>query len=382
MTLDKTLTDDDVVITVSSNEKISGVPSVIVHNDDGSNTKALSVIVKTTTSWEAKVEDAAAYETINSIVVAGSDLENNAGTAGDATRTSGVFKGSSAILYTQDTTNPIVTFDSANDGTVFSTTPFITLTFDDNVTVDAATFGPEGGTLVDVLASGALASDAETWIYRASDLTVDGEYTIKVTVTDLAGNETKDASASFTVDEKADEKVLLIPGSNLVSVSGEPADSDINVVITLTEVSSVVTYESATGTWKTATRDSSGNLSGSLSSFDGQHAYWVSTSTFEPIEVEIQQQGLSAVPASIAVVTGWNLVPVTNSSGSGADVNGNKTGIQLGADAYFGSTAWVTAYTWDTKAELWVKTLPSTFAQVTVGKGYWLYVSEAGILVP
>jgi hypothetical protein len=382
ITLDKDLTDDDVVITVSSNEKISGVPSVTVHNDDGSNSKTLSVVVKTTTSWEATAEDAGAYETKNSIVVAGSDLENNAGTAGDATLVGGVFTGSSAVIYTQDTTVPVVTFDPANAGTVFSTGPFITMTFDDNVVVDAATFGPKDGDLVDVLADGSLASDAETWIYKASGLTVDGEYTIKLTVTDLAGNETKDATASFTVDEKAKEKVLLVPGSNLISLSGEPADSAINVVITLAEISSVVTYDSATATWQSATRDSSGNLSGTLSTMDAQHAYWVNTTSFESIEVEILVTGQAAAPPAIAVVEGWNMVPVINVSGSGADVNGGKAGIQLGADAYFGSTKWITAYTWDTKAELWVKKLPSTFAQLTVGKGYWLYVSEDGFLIP
>jgi len=382
VTLDKTLTDDDVIITVSSDEKISGVPSVKAHNIDGVNVKTLSVIVKTSTSWEATSEDAVAYEGKNSIVVAGSDLENNAGSKGSATITDSAF-GSTAIIYTQDTTAPVVTFDPANAGTVLTTSPFVTLTFDDKVTVDAASFGPEGGDLVDVLAVGSLASDAKTWIYKASGLTVDDEYTIKVTVTDLAGNETKDADADFTVDEKADEEVALVPGSNLVSLSGAPANSDINTVITLTEVSSVVTYESATGTWLSATRPASGgDLSGTLSTIDAQHAYWVSTTSFEPIKVEILQTGSSALPPSIALVAGWNMVPVINVAGSAADVDSGTTGIQLTADAYFGSTAWVTAYTWDTKNEVWLKTLPSTFSEVTVGKGYWLYVSAAGVLVP
>lgn len=381
VTLDKTLTDDDVVITVSSDEKISGVPSVKAHNIDGSNVKTLSVVVKTSTSWEATSEDASAYEGKNSIVVVGSDLENNSRTKGDATITDAAFA-SDAIVYTQDTTAPVVTFDPADGGTVLSTSPFVTLTFDDEVTVDAASFGEEGEDLVDVLADGDLASDNKTWIYKASGLTVDGEYTIEVTVTDLAGNETEDADADFTVDEADDEEVALVPGSNLVSVSGAPADSDINAVITLSEVSSVVTYEAATGTWLSATRDADGDLSGTLSTIDSQHAYWVSTTSFEPIEVEILQTGSSALPPSIPVVAGWNMVPVTNVAGASADVDGATAGIQLGADSYFGSTSWVTAYTWDTKNEAWLKTLPSTFGEVTVGKGYWLYVSAAGVLVP
>ena len=390
VTLDKTLTNDELAISVSSNERGS-VPQIRVHNIDGSD-KLLDTLVVSATSWEATfTESGASFEEENSVVVTGFDKNNVEGTEGDATiNVDGDFE-DDAIVFEQDTLDPDVTFDAAvTAGEVFSTAPFITLTFDGKVTVDLAEFGPADGDLVDVTADGRISGDQETWIYKASGLTVDEEYTINVTVTDLAGNEIENANVSFTVEEPEMEEVLLVPGSNLVSLSGSPADSDINAVITLAEVSSVVTYDPVnpdpvTGAWKTATRDSSGSLSGSLSTIDAQHAYWVSTTTFESIEVEVVQLGAgAAIPPSITLVAGWNLVPVVNVSGdaAGVDVDGVTDGIQLDADAYFGSTSWVTAYTWDTQAEQWVKVLPGTFKQVTVGKGYWVYVTEDGILVP
>ncbi len=395
VTLDTTLTDDEVVITVSSNEKGS-VPTVKVHNISGDAIKILNILVKTSTSWEATFSKSATHEGENSVVVSGLDKNNNTAEKGDATITSGDFE-DDAIVFTLDTTVPVVNFEPADEGEVTSTAPFITLTFfngvvevgkEEKVVVDSAVFGPADGDLADVTADGRASTDQETWIYKASGLTVGDDYTIKVTITDLAGNETEDAEATFTVDEPDLEEIALIPGSNLVSLSGDPADPDINAVITLLEVTSVITYDPVnpdpvTGPWKTATRDSSGNLSGPLDTIDAQHAYWVSTSSFEPIEVEVEQLGAgAAIPPSIALVGGWNLVPVVNVSGDAAiDVSGD-TGLQLNADTYFGSTAWVTAYTWDTQGELWVKVLPGTFDDVTVGKGYWLYVTEAGILVP
>jgi hypothetical protein len=60
---------------------------------------------------------------------------------------------------------------------------------------------------------------------------------------------------------------------------------------------------------------------------------------------------------------------------------GDAPGTTTSADTYFGSTDWVTAYTF-TPPSTWSKVVPSTFATVTFGNGYWLYVSADGDLVP
>ena len=160
---------------------------------------------------------------------------------------------------------------------------------------------------------------------------------------------------------------------NLISFPGSPADTSINSVVTLSQVSAISTYDAASGTWLSATRDDSG-LSGSLEQIDAQHAYWVSTTSFDPIEVDIPRQGFGNVPPAISLVEGWNLVPVV--------VVGDQTVKTIAADTYFGSTSWVTAYTFDPQVGQWTKVLPGNFHDVEVGKGYWLYVEQAGVLVP
>ena len=56
----------------------------------------------------------------------------------------------------------------------------------------------------------------------------------------------------------------------------------------------------------------------------------------------------------------------------------------ISADQYFGSVAWVTAYSFDTATGNWMKVLPRQVPADTVEpkKGYWLFAAQAGVLVP
>jgi hypothetical protein len=379
VTLDTSLAKaaEKVLITVTSTEKISGVPSIKVHNIDDSTVSTLSVVVKSSVSWEATFTATSSYTLENSVVVIGADPDGNSATKGDKTVTSGKF-GSKALILEVDVTDPTITYDAAgvNIGAsgsteVDSTTPYITVTFSEKVTVDKASFGEKGETLTEV--TGSLSSDAKKWIYPAAGLTVDEEYTISVEITDLAGNDV-DGAADFEVVEVPDVEVALSPGMNLVSLPSEAADSAINTVITSTDVISVVTYDAQAGTWLSATRDGAGALTGTLTSIDAKHGYWINSTSFAPIEVTIPAVGFDTVLPSIDVVKGWNLVAIVS-------LIGDDPGTTTSADTYFGSTEWVTAYTF-APPSTWTKVVPSTFATVTFGKGYWLYVSEAGTLVP
>ena len=51
---DVTLTKKNVIVTISSNEAIAGVPSVVIYNASAGADVTLTVVVKTSTSWEAK----------------------------------------------------------------------------------------------------------------------------------------------------------------------------------------------------------------------------------------------------------------------------------------------------------------------------------------
>ena len=66
-------------------------------------------------------------------------------------------------------------------------------------------------------------------------------------------------------------------------------------------------------------------------------------------------------------------------------------GTQITEDVYFGSlsdgtgTLWKAAYTFDTASQVWSKLLPGStpaVENVAIGKGYWLWATEAGDLVP
>jgi hypothetical protein len=379
VTIDKTLIKaaEKAIISISADETIAGVPSVRVHNANGTDVSTLSVVVKTSKSWEATFAGSTTFENKNGVVIIGDDADpiSNPGSEGKEDPTA-----TGAIVITVDTIDPTITnWDAAGvdiSGTdtddVASTSPYITVTFSEKVTVGKAEFGVKGGTLADVTAAGNLSDDALKWIYPTSDLTVDGDYTISVEFTDTAGND-DDALVNFEVIEKALVAIALSPGMNLISLPSEPADSAINSVITVADVVSVVAYDSQAGAFLSATRDADGKLSGTLTTMDAMHGYWVNSTSFEPIKVELPDPGFAAVPPSIPVTPGWNLVPVVSLTG--------QTSGTTKADTYFGSTDWVTAYTF-TPPSTWTKVLPNTFATVTFGNGYWLYVSETGILVP
>lgn len=382
VSLDTTLSKTSVTATITSNESISGLPTVTVTNIDGVTVATLSPTVVTSTSWTAKFTAVAGHEGSNSILVAGNDLKGNAGSKGSTTIASGKFSSSSAITFTQDTTDPVLTFSPADDGETTETGPFVRVDFNEKVTVTKAVFGLKGETGTDILADGKMAESRTRWIYAASGLTVGAEYTIDVTVDDDAGND-KQGDATFEVKEVAEVEVPLKPGMNLVSLPSDPGDTAINSVITSDDVLSVMTYDPSnpdpdTGSpWLSASRATAGaDLVGNLGSIDSSHAYWVQSSSFAPIKTEIPEQGFAAVPPSIAVVVGWNLVPVVSLTGA-------SPGALIDADTYFSSVNWVAAYSFEPDASpKWAATLPKSFTNITVGKGYWLYVAEAGILVP
>ncbi len=216
VTLDKTIANDEVVISVSSNE-IGSVPSVKVHNIDGISVKTLSIIVKTSTSWEATFSSSVAHEGENSVVVKGIDVNNNNTQIGDATITAGQFPGS-AITFVQDTTDPIATFNPVDGASVDGAMPFfVTVTWNEEVTLDAATMDA-----ADVIGQvGTL--DNKTFLLTIEGGLSIGSHTITVSATDLAGNSTLDASATFTVisEAPAGQTFTTVAGTGSAGFSGD-----------------------------------------------------------------------------------------------------------------------------------------------------------------
>ena len=404
VTMDKSLTNKGISIAIASDEAVSGnLPTVELYKKGDAVTaeKIMPVVVTGTDTWKSEVttELNVAQGDI-SIYVEGKDLAQNTGTVGKKDSAA-----AGSVLFKYDTVINAPTFDPVKSVTttltpVETSAPFIRAVYDEAVSITKAEFGVKGATLTDVT-SAMFSSDEKTWIYPTSGLTVGEGYELKIDAKDTAGNEKKAQGTEFIVKERAKVDIAMVPGNNLVSLPGSPAAGEINLVGIPDEVTEVITYDptpagiAAGGPWLVATRPvGGGDLTGTLTSLDSVHAYWMQTTSTAPIKVEIPQQGKAAVPPSIPVVNGWNLVPVASLTGetpaASPDTScgpGKGGGVVAGcklADQYFGSTAWITAYTFNTTANRWVKLLPSQLPAdtVAIGKGYWLYVGKDGVLVP
>jgi hypothetical protein len=168
----------------------------------------------------------------------------------------------------------------------------------------------------------------------------------------------------------------LIAGWNLVSLPGQPSDPSINAVITGTDVGTVITYDpTVSGNFQTAVRDSStGRLSGSLSTIDAQHGYWINTTSFDPIKVEIPPIPAATLPPTVPVFAGWNLIPVIDVSGTGA---AGSAGPAI--DTYLEGVK-------DTRVYRYAA-LTGAFTQLNtgdtkIGEGLWVFVTEDGTITP
>ena len=298
-----------------------------------------------------------------------------------------------------DTAAPGVSFDPADGSSTEDATPFISIIFDDDeyagdtnktVTLTNATLTDSDGVITDLLAMddigdgfGALATaDNITYIYTPlTDLAL-GVYTITASGTDVAGNAKSSVTGVFTVKARATTSITLRPGWNLVSLPSDPSSSAINDVINVAAVDTVLTYDpTAAGGWMTAVRDSAGNLSGPLTTMDSTRAYWVHTTTFESLKVDIPgiAGGAQTLPPSFALVKGWNLVPI---------VSLDKSVTAIDPDQYFTGLSWTRAYSYNTATGKFTGIIPQAATatddgvRINTGKGYWVFLREAGDLVP
>ena len=233
--------------------------------------------------------------------------------------------------------------------------------------------------------------DDVVFSWRPGDLAV-GEYSITVTAMDEAGNEEDLDTATFEIVSPAPYSLPVDPGVNLISLPGNPVNMDINEVIpTDGTIDLVTTYdpEAALGPWLVATWNSdTGLFEGTLTTIDSKHAYWVRASTPITLSVLLQRQAEAGVtPPTIAVSAGWNLVPVV-------DLTRSTEGTEISAAAYFAGVEWSLAYTYNAEEARWVR-IPNipppaegakdpegVVRNVEVGKGYWLWATEAGTIVP
>ena len=280
---------------------------------------------------------------------------------------------------------PTATFSPADGSSTTDTTPSISVTWDDDeygwdsfttVTLTKAEMKDPDGVTTDISAQ-MTSTDNKAFYFKPTEALALGEYKMTFKAKDATDNESSDKSFKFTVKARSKTSITMSPGWNLISLPGEPADNAINTVITNSQITTVLTYDPSTpGGWLTAVRDGD-SLVGTLETIDASHAYWVLTNNSDAIKVDIPGYtgGVAAVPPAIDIVVGWNLIPAVSLSGA----------TSWDIDLYLAGLTWVKAKSWNAATEAWIELDSITDnggASMTSGKGYWLYATKAGTLVP
>ena len=156
---------------------------------------------------------------------------------------------------------------------------------------------------------------------------------------DAAGN-TNAAPHKGTVKviKRKPYKLELRPGWNLVSLPGQPADTDVNAVIPADHpISAIRTYDRASGGWIFAEEDGEGRFIGPLVTgdnaigFTANNAYMLRTDSTQALEVDIPKipAGAAVFLPTINIEQGWNMVPIVDPDGD------FKLDEQTAEDNYF-----------------------------------------------
>jgi hypothetical protein len=354
---------------VASNEPLLTAPAIVQNG----NAQTSPSLVGTNT-FQLKLTDTTAG--VKNIQVSVQDTAGNAAAKGNDSNSS-----TAAIKYEIDNALPGVTSTSpANNGTVYTTGPFFSIdwtsegteyTGDSHKKVNLSKLTLDG---TDVLAN-VSSTDQVKFILSTSDLAL-GAHTIKFNASDEAGNVlTADVSVKFTVKTRPALSIGLNPGWNLISIPASPADPDINAVIPTTHsISHVVTYD-ADHNAVTAMRVN-GLLEGGVTTIDSNTAYYVHTESFQALSVTLASADPGApapLPQVLNLSSGWNLIPVLS-----ADPAVGGTSTVNSAD--YLPAGCVRVFAWSTLDDKYTAQ-PCGSGTLSVGSGYWVYMSKAGDVV-
>ncbi len=295
-----------------------------------------------------------------------------------------------------DNAGPTLTFDPAGGTSTEKARPYVSIIADDDeyaddtyttVTITKATLKSPSGVTTDI--SGDLTSaDNKRFIYAPTADMELGQWTVTAQVTDTAGNKSTETTNKFTVKARSKFTLGLKAGWNLISLPNNPSDTAIDTVIgTANGVSTVYAYEG--GAWKVAVREKTagawGAFAGSLTTMEGHKAYWVKSSDFQSLKIAIPAlvggatgSDTPPTPPTIPVSVGWNMVAAVDTSGSKAD-DANVATVKV----YLTGLTVTKIYEYDTANGTWTGyASDDTSNNIKVGRGYWLYATKAGTLVP
>jgi len=249
-----------------------------------------------------------------------------------------------------------------------------------------------------------------------------GVYALTIKAVDAAGNDNLKAPTAasaqglvynFEVKAASPVKLSLSPGWNLISLPFQPSNPAINSVIPTTHpIDLVMAYDNVTQVWLVSRRGDDLLFGGDVAVMTSTTAYFVRTSNFEELSLLQPPLATSAAapppPPAISVVEGWNLVPVVSLA--------KPLPTEVKSDTYFGTLGvnWLKAMTYNPLTRVWSSVTRATAhatlaaadpvltstnicgvttngatgaittvdATVCIGKGYWLYASKAGVIIP
>ena len=417
---------EKVVITVTSNEALLGdVPSIKVDGAGVATTKT------GTNAWSATYT-IGTTSTEQTVTADGSDSAGNAATQktkkfqADVNKPTLAFQDAGATNVFAAGGNRDVNSVTAGLQVEIDDVIFIPITADD-VTPDSYVTGTDthkkvtittakldtldkltGVSPAPVVQSTVTLSDSDfqstngiNFVYGASGLGI-GFYKLTITATDEAGNlMTTAASREFQVVAQKATSIGVNPGWTLISLQGRPQDRSITSVLDGTTVTQVWSFNNTAQVWEFAGLND-GVWEGTLTQITDGRAYFVRSSTFDPIKVLLERFSPQRSQPQYVVTRGWNGVGYT----AGGTETRALTGAYLsslaggGTDAGWGVLRW-----WNSTLQRYESAWPTgaftagfpteaTTADangdgdtadgpvVEAGKGYLLYATRGGVLAP
>ncbi len=400
--LNRTLNKKDFTLTITTNEA-GGVPVVTIESASSVSASPISqsVTLAGTNIYESKiaptfgmhsvkitVTDTASNETILGGVGPKTDWATASGAIGlymddnvpaptvtvnGVTASGASVEASEPFFITAAFTGEKKEYGLTTGGTVTADAAAVVTDLDTQNTVTLATATLDG---VDILTSQDT-QDNSTFTFAMANV-AKGAHKLVLAAKDEAGNAVTTGTINFTVTARKAYSVAMSAGWNLISLPGTPVDGAIGSVLSATHpATDVLSYDD--GVWSVASRVAGGVWEGTLTTIDGNHGYWVNTSSSAPVTslLSLTSVGSAATLPTIAIEPGWNLVSVIDlAQTKQGDAAATKTGA-----VYFTSVSWSVAYSYDATTRAWTR-VTSTSGNVSNGTGVWVWATKAGTLIP
>lgn len=281
------------------------------------------------------------------------------------------------------TSNYEVNFFPEHGDEISNRRPFISVSFASPSSLLSLTLTFEG--VETSILESSITADNQTFLANPStDLSL-GQYIVTAIAKDENENTVGPVSSTFNIVEKSID-IPLVKGWNLISLTNDPLQPDIENIFRGTDVTVVITtsdsktYETTNPPCTSIHYEDYNFISEELNSLKKHKAYWIYSTSDIKLEIQVvSQSNLSSglIPPSppnpIILNTGWNLVGVTSAK---------ETGTEIPIDSYLHGVDWEKAVVYIKSTDSLVTVFPNNEHQIRVGSGFYTYLITDGILVP